>query len=749
MIINHNMNAINAHRMMSSNTVVSGKSMEKLSSGLRINRAGDDAAGLAISEKMRGQIRGLNQASRNSQDGISLIQTAEGALNETHSILQRMRELAVQAGNDTYTSEDRDQIQNEINQLTSEINRISSTTEFNKKKLLSSGSGEDGGVNETTAKANIIKGLKNSGWLEVAANNIKEAYGLEGSGNNDIEVEFVSNEKGGAAATAIRTAEGKLKLQIDLKDFGESSGENGDTGGGLYADRIIAHEMTHLIMYDSFGDKVGGNTGIPTWFMEGTAEGIAGADERLKNVIGKDDQSGINTTKLDALVDRAYELLDGKEWDASGDDKAQMEYAAGYAMLKFIASTANDNSKSMKDIMSDIKSSNKTGAEALKDAIENNIAGSYSDFKNDFKTNLKAYLQNTGKVELNWGSKESDVGSILGKDHGGATKLNAEDVVDESKSTGKTVNGFDIKWPEEELASSQIVLQIGANKGQSMTIELQDMSASALGVSSTGGTGATEETEGEEKEAVAASKDFQITTPNKTLKVSMGKSAGAKGNDIEVEFTKSNGATTATWTGNKLTIQLSDDTQNENTDAKINAAIQAAVNTPEGIKKDEINVSGLDSTATGEDLSGATLPAKAKLEGGEDAEEAKKGQDGKSSFTKEAGVTNGTDSKSIESAIDVSTHKNATNAIETINNAISKVSTFRSKLGAYQNRLEHTINNLNNTSENLTAAESRVRDVDMAKEMLTFSKQNILQQASQAMLAQAKQAPQGVLQLLR
>ncbi|WP_456236280.1 flagellin N-terminal helical domain-containing protein, partial [Clostridium nigeriense] len=107
MIINHNMNALNAHRNMTGNTTTAGKSMEKLSSGLRINRAGDDAAGLAISEKMRGQIRGLDQAGRNSQDSISLIQTAEGALNETHSILQRMRELAVQGANDTNVTVDR------------------------------------------------------------------------------------------------------------------------------------------------------------------------------------------------------------------------------------------------------------------------------------------------------------------------------------------------------------------------------------------------------------------------------------------------------------------------------------------------------------------------------------------------------------------------------------------------------------------------------------------------------------------
>ena len=136
MIINHNLNAMNAHRNMSANNVNSGKAMEKLSSGLRINRAGDDAAGLAISEKMRGQIRGLDQAARNSQDGISMIQTAEGALNETHSILQRMRELAVQSSSDTNTADDRSEIQKETTALISEIDRIATQTEFNTQGLL-------------------------------------------------------------------------------------------------------------------------------------------------------------------------------------------------------------------------------------------------------------------------------------------------------------------------------------------------------------------------------------------------------------------------------------------------------------------------------------------------------------------------------------------------------------------------------------------------------------------------------------
>jgi len=139
MIINHNLGAMNANRNMNINSGNASKSMEKLSSGLRINKAGDDAAGLAISEKMRGQIRGLDQASANAQDSISLIQTAEGALNETHSILQRMRELAVQSSNDTNTTVDRGEIQKEVDELAKEITRIANNTEFNSKKLLNGG----------------------------------------------------------------------------------------------------------------------------------------------------------------------------------------------------------------------------------------------------------------------------------------------------------------------------------------------------------------------------------------------------------------------------------------------------------------------------------------------------------------------------------------------------------------------------------------------------------------------------------
>lgn len=146
MRINHNLSAMNTHRQLSINNAEVAKSTEKLSSGFRINRAGDDAAGLSISEKMRGQIRGLDMASRNAQDGISMIQTAEGSLNEAHDILQRMRELAVQSGNDTNVSVDRDALNKEFTQMKNELTRIQGNTEFNTQKLLNGTAGSGGTV---------------------------------------------------------------------------------------------------------------------------------------------------------------------------------------------------------------------------------------------------------------------------------------------------------------------------------------------------------------------------------------------------------------------------------------------------------------------------------------------------------------------------------------------------------------------------------------------------------------------------
>ena len=201
MVVQHNMQAMNTNRQLGITTGLQAKSTEKLASGFRVNRAGDDAAGLAISEKMRSQVRGLDRASTNAQDGISVVQTAEGALNEVHSILQRMNELATQAANDTNTSMDRSQIQLEINQLGSEIDRIASTTQFNTMDLL------DGSFTSKNLQVGSLEGQK----IELSISKMK-ASGL-GLGVAGASLKVSSFSKAGASMTLIQNAIDKVSTQ--------------------------------------------------------------------------------------------------------------------------------------------------------------------------------------------------------------------------------------------------------------------------------------------------------------------------------------------------------------------------------------------------------------------------------------------------------------------------------------------------------------------------------------------------------
>ena len=239
MIINHNIAAMNTHRQLGANTTNTNKAIEKLSSGLRINRAGDDAAGLAISEKMRGQIRGLDMATKNAQDGISLIQTAEGAMNETHSILQRIRELSVQSANDTNTNDDRLELQKEVAELTKEITRISTDTEFNTKTLLN-GAGVSGAV------------------LQIGANtgqSITLSIGNMGAASLGVDAVTIATQTGANAAialldTAIKTVSGERaklganqnRLEHTINNLGTTS-ENLSAAESRVRDVDMAKEM--------------------------------------------------------------------------------------------------------------------------------------------------------------------------------------------------------------------------------------------------------------------------------------------------------------------------------------------------------------------------------------------------------------------------------------------------------------------------------------------------------------------------
>lgn len=244
MRINHNIAALNTYNKLNSASTAQSKSMEKLSSGQRINRAGDDAAGLAISEKMRGQIRGLDQASRNAQDSISMIQTAEGALNETHDILQRMRELAVQAGNDTNTGTDRGEIQKEINQLTSEVNRIGNTTEFNNQKLLNASAG-------TVTSAPAVAEVKGVYTLDLTAMT---------AGSVEIDGQTISYDTDLATTEASIKANATLSGKYDITGTGASLTFTQKTGNdtGLTADTTSATGATG----ETVGETTAGVTAV-------------------------------------------------------------------------------------------------------------------------------------------------------------------------------------------------------------------------------------------------------------------------------------------------------------------------------------------------------------------------------------------------------------------------------------------------------------------------------------------------------
>ena len=239
MIINHNIPALNTYRQLTGNNTQVSKNMEKLSSGLKINRAGDDAAGLAISEKMRAQIRGLDMATKNAQDGISLIQTAEGALNETHAILQRMRELAVQSANDTNEdSVDRAALQAEVAQLIEEIDRIATTTEFNTQTLLSGGfSGKVFHIGANSGQ-NMKVSIGNMGATKLGVGSIS----ISGQNNADKAITTINTAINTVSEERSKLGAIQNRLEHTINNLGASS-ENLSAAESRIRDVDMAKEM--------------------------------------------------------------------------------------------------------------------------------------------------------------------------------------------------------------------------------------------------------------------------------------------------------------------------------------------------------------------------------------------------------------------------------------------------------------------------------------------------------------------------
>ncbi len=347
MIINHNLNAMNAHKNMGSTTIAQGKAMEKLSSGLRINRAGDDAAGLAISEKMRSQIRGLNQASRNAQDGISMIQTAEGALSETQAIGQRMRELAVQSSNGTYTDEDRELINQEFKQLKSEIDRIASDTEFNGNKVLNGNvSGKEikldkkaGGVEVTGTDKNKVKDALSTvdeKELQSLGEGTFKLKLTKGDGT-DIKVELLDNSKFNGNkeyvmdSKTIKTGDASVKLagiDIKLKDLNTNFANKGDIGtvtftneskkldDGIKLQVGANQEQTIGLSVENMRSRELGLGGIGVGSAEDAQEAIKSLDGAISQISSQRADLGAAQNRLEhtiASTDNTAENLQAAE----------------------------------------------------------------------------------------------------------------------------------------------------------------------------------------------------------------------------------------------------------------------------------------------------------------------------------------------------------------------------------------------------------------------------------------------------
>ena len=419
MVVQHNMAAMNANRMLSGVSSAQSKSTEKLSSGYRINRAADDAAGLSISEKMRSQIRGLNQASTNAQDGISLIQTAEGALNEQHSILQRMRELSVQAANGTETNDDREAVQNEIEQLQSELTRISDTTEFNTMKLLD-GSQSGSKVQVAVSKSAVTGATTNNAEVQQVNTSAKDVADLAKGSSITYSVTVLDkNNNTSTAAVTITNKDGKL---ID-QDGNELLSAVADTT-----------------------DK------------KATGEETAGAIAKALSSTSLGDKFDIAATKKITLTTK-------NAGDAANSVLISVDGAAGEL------ATSTGGTEEYTTINKTIGSYDGTGNIEDKIFTVNGEKFAYVDDPSKLGVDYKDVNYVKVKVAGTVGAEDAKAMAAL---ISAKTGINAE----ADKTATDSVN---LK-PSATATGKGIELQIGANEGQTMSFTLDDMSADALGV---------------------------------------------------------------------------------------------------------------------------------------------------------------------------------------------------------------------------------------------------------------------------
>jgi len=427
--------------------------MQRLSSGLRINSAKDDAAGLAISDRFTSRINGMEQASRNTNDSISMLQTAEGALSTVTDSLQRIRTLAVQAANGTNSLADKQSLQAEVQQLKDEIRTLYDRTNFNGVQLFDRGEAtRDSNENETS----VINGL-HSYWLEQSENIIEKYYGL--MGDNAILRVDIKSFSDGAGQTAARvvgtiqsgeTLVSNQVMEIDMADFTPPNLPNGGSAP-FYNDRIIAHEMVHAVMGRTINST---DAGTPTWFKEGSAEFIHGADERLL--------SDINSSNVASVVNQIGNGSSGA-WGGNSID-----YSSAYAAVRYMHAEIKANGgDGIKDIMTYLaEDPNRTLDQALAKAS----SGAFTDlagFVADYTANGANFI-NT-ELDLN----NADTGAIGGLDADNGDVKTADNVVPTPEFyEADPLRGFITAFNQSvEIDRHEINLQLGENSSQKFKLE--------------------------------------------------------------------------------------------------------------------------------------------------------------------------------------------------------------------------------------------------------------------------------------
>ena len=461
--VNTNVAALTVHRHLAGTGSTLATSLQRLSTGMRINSARDDAAGLAITERMTSQVRGNSMAGRNANDGISYLQTAEGALSSIGDNLMRMRDLAVQAGNTMMSDDDRLGLQAEVAQLKQEVDRISSSAKFNGEFIFDQSRSSVVGNLEQLA---VLDGLQNGGWLADAERLISEQYGIKADGATmTIEITTFTDGAGSTAARVASSAvaSGKasnITLQVDMADFVPPNLPNGGSAP-FNNDRIIAHEMVHAVMARSASWGEVRSDANNLWFIEGAAEFIHGAEERVQ-------ADGTAATLADNL----------SAWGSSSVD-----YSSAYVAMRYLHKQIQAaGGAGVQDMLQYLHNN---AGKTLNDAFANATHGAYASqaaFLTDYNANKAAFVST-------FNFSNADTGAIGGLDVDGGAVKTAKSIIPDYPSgrSGDVTDGFTEVF--ESIAAGEgngrvLNMQVGGNAGDSLSVSAGSVNLGALGLES-------------------------------------------------------------------------------------------------------------------------------------------------------------------------------------------------------------------------------------------------------------------------